>query len=48
MAAMGSRANAVVMRNGSRRVFYSHGAAEHMDALAFFGPQHVVAEITSS
>lgn len=36
------------MRNGSRRVYYSHGAAEHMDALAFFGPEHVVAEITSS
>lgn len=41
---MGSRANAVVIENEKRRVYYSHGAAQFMDALVFWGPEHALLE----
>lgn len=44
---MGSRANAVIMRNGRRHVYYSHHAGQYMDALVFWGPEHVIAEVAS-
>lgn len=34
---MGSRANAVVIESGKCHVYYSHGAAQFMDALMFWG-----------
>ena len=42
---MGSRANAVVIEGGKRHVFYSHGAAQLMDALMFWGPEHALLEV---
>lgn len=42
---MGSRANAVVMQNGTCRVYYAHWAAQFMDALVFWGPERALAEI---
>ena len=42
---MGSRANAVVIENGKRHVYYDHGAAQFMDALMFWGPEHALAEV---
>ena len=42
---MGSRANAVVMQNGTCRVYYAHWAAQFMDALMFWGPEHALVEI---
>lgn len=44
---MGSRANTVIMRNGRRHVYYSRHAGQYMDALVFWGPEHIVAEVTS-
>lgn len=44
---MGSRANAVVIRNGKRHVYYSHGAAQVLDAYAFFGPDFLLTEVQS-
>ena len=44
---MGSRANAVVIENGRRHVYYSHWAAQFMDALMFWGPDHALAEVSS-
>ena len=43
---MGSRANAVVMQNGTCRIHYAHWAAQLMDALMFWGPEHALAEIS--
>ena len=43
---MGSRANAVVVQNGTCRVYYAHWAAQFMDALMFWGPEHALAEIS--
>lgn len=42
---MGSRANAVVIQEGRRHVYYAHWAAQYMDALMFWGPEHALAEI---
>lgn len=42
---MGSRANAVVIQDGKRHVYYAHWAAQFMDALAFWGPEHLLAEV---
>lgn len=42
---MGSRANAVVIEGGKRHVYYSHWAAQFMDALAFWGPEHLLLEV---
>lgn len=43
---MGSRANAVVVQNGTYRVYYAHWAAQFMDSLMFWGPEHTLAEIS--
>lgn len=42
---MGSRANAVVIENGDRHVYYSHSAAQYLDALMFWGPDNALAEV---
>lgn len=42
---MGSRANAVVIESGKCHVYYSHGAAQFMDALMFWGPKHALLEV---
>lgn len=42
---MGSRANAVVIQDGKRHVYYAHWAAQFMDALAFWGPEHLLLEV---
>lgn len=42
---MGSRANAVVVNGGNRHVYYSHGAAQTLDALAFYGPEFLLEEV---
>ncbi|WP_139652402.1 hypothetical protein [Raoultibacter phocaeensis] len=43
---MGSRANVVLIRNGTRRVFYSHSAGQHMDEIMMWGPE--IAELELS
>jgi hypothetical protein len=42
---MGSRANAVVIRDGKRHVYYSHSAAQTLDSFAFFGPDFLLAYV---
>lgn len=34
------------MQNGTCRVYYAHWAAQFMDALMFWGPEHALAEIS--
>ena len=35
----------MIIENGKRHVYYSHGAAKDLDALMFWGPDSALAEI---
>ena len=35
----------MIIENGKRHVYYSHGAAQDLDALMFWGPDSALAEI---